>query len=210
MEAIELLKKPLLSIRCISCGLSCQLYPDSALRVQYCNDSEFAIWPDDNHFLKMGVIGKLLSDSKNCLSRGFVFVDFSFPYLRLFSDAQWIEWLAHSGMHIVLLSDRSLAPLANYWLAHSSHIRGVIYADNEERVQKQTVHRLFTGRVANGKDGRSLNHTEFILLKRFMSGAGIQQIIESENIDVKKVYAHKLRLENKLGHSIHKIISNIL
>ncbi|EAS9307941.1 TPA: helix-turn-helix transcriptional regulator, partial [Salmonella enterica subsp. enterica serovar Saintpaul] len=26
----------------------------------------------------------------------------------------------------------------------------------------------------------------------------------------KKLYVHKLRLENKLGHSIHKIISNIL
>ncbi|EAB2794292.1 helix-turn-helix transcriptional regulator, partial [Salmonella enterica] len=25
-----------------------------------------------------------------------------------------------------------------------------------------------------------------------------------------KLYVHKLRLENKLGHSIHKIISNIL
>ncbi|EAB2440279.1 helix-turn-helix transcriptional regulator, partial [Salmonella enterica subsp. enterica serovar Heidelberg] len=24
------------------------------------------------------------------------------------------------------------------------------------------------------------------------------------------LYVHKLRLENKLGHSIHKIISNIL
>lgn len=210
MEAIGLLKNSLSIIRCISCELSCQLYPDRALRVQYCNDSEFAVWPDDNHFLKKGVIEKLLFDSKNCLSRGFVFVDFSFPYLRLFSDSQWIEQLANCGMYIVLLSDRSLAPLANYWLAHESHIRGVIYADDEESVQKQKIQRLFTGRLANGKDGRSLNHTEFILLKRFMSGAGIQQIIESENIDVKKIYAHKLRLENKLGHSIHKIISNIL
>ncbi|EHM1960420.1 helix-turn-helix transcriptional regulator, partial [Salmonella enterica subsp. enterica serovar Heidelberg] len=25
-----------------------------------------------------------------------------------------------------------------------------------------------------------------------------------------KLYVHKMRLENKLGHSIHKIISNIL
>ncbi|EHC79224.1 hypothetical protein LTSERUB_5843, partial [Salmonella enterica subsp. enterica serovar Rubislaw str. A4-653] len=31
-----------------------------------------------------------------------------------------------------------------------------------------------------------------------------------DNIDIKKLYVHKLRLENKLGHSIHKIISNIL
>ncbi|ECW5277507.1 helix-turn-helix transcriptional regulator, partial [Salmonella enterica] len=57
---------------------------------------------------------------------------------------------------------------------------------------------------------RTLNYTEFILLKRFVSGISIQQIVNIDNIDIKKLYVHKLRLENKLGHSIHKIISNIL
>ncbi len=47
----------------------------------------------------------------------------------------------------------------------------------------------------------------FILLKRFVSGISIQQIVNIDNIDIKKLYVHKLRLENKLGHSIHKIIS---
>ncbi|ECM8572003.1 TPA: helix-turn-helix transcriptional regulator, partial [Salmonella enterica subsp. enterica serovar Saintpaul] len=69
---------------------------------------------------------------------------------------------------------------------------------------------LFTGRLANSKRGRTLNYTEFILLKRFVSGISIQQIVNIDNIDIKKLYVHKLRLENKLGHSIHKIISNIL
>ncbi|EAQ4597422.1 helix-turn-helix transcriptional regulator, partial [Salmonella enterica] len=47
-------------------------------------------------------------------------------------------------------------------------------------------------------------------LKHFVSGISIQQIVNIDNIDIKKLYVHKLRLENKLGHSIHKIISNIL
>lgn len=64
--------------------------------------------------------------------------------------------------------------------------------------------------TANSKRGRSLNYTEMILLKRFMSGKSIQQITVTDNIDIKKIYVYKLRLEEKLGHSIHKIISNIL
>ncbi|MEY7429629.1 helix-turn-helix transcriptional regulator, partial [Citrobacter freundii] len=52
--------------------------------------------------------------------------------------------------------------------------------------------------------------TEMILLKRFVSGKSIQQITQIDNIDIKKIYVYKLRLEDKLGHSIHKILSNIL
>ncbi|EOZ9309827.1 helix-turn-helix transcriptional regulator, partial [Citrobacter freundii] len=57
---------------------------------------------------------------------------------------------------------------------------------------------------------RTLNYTEMILLKRFVSGKSIQQITQIDNIDIKKIYVYKLRLEDKLGHSIHKILSNIL
>ncbi|MDV0830976.1 helix-turn-helix transcriptional regulator, partial [Citrobacter freundii] len=60
------------------------------------------------------------------------------------------------------------------------------------------------------KAGRTLNYTEMILLKRFVSGKSIQQITQIDNIDIKKIYVYKLRLEDKLGHSIHKILSNIL
>lgn len=197
-------------LRCISCELSCQLFPDSAVRVQYCNNAAFAIWPDGNVFLKKGIIEKLLLDNQNYLSRGFIFVDFSFPNLRRFADLQWIDRLSNSGMHIVLISDRRLTPLANYWLLKSNKIQGIIYSYDDDTVQQQKIHRLFTGRLANSKRGRSLNYTEFILLKYFMAGISIQQIIRIDNIDIKKIYVHKLRLENKLGHSIHKIISNIL
>lgn len=43
-------------LRCISCELSCQLFPDSAVRVQYCNNAAFAIWPDGNVFLKKALL----------------------------------------------------------------------------------------------------------------------------------------------------------
>ncbi len=74
-----MMRKPSQIVHCISCDLSCQLFPDSAVRVQYCHNAAFSIWPDGNAFLKKGFIEKLLLDRHNHLSSGFIFVDFSFP-----------------------------------------------------------------------------------------------------------------------------------
>ena len=197
-------------VRCISCELSCQLYPDAAVRSRYCHRAVFAIWPEGNNFLQKGVIEKLLLNNQNHLSRGFIFIDFSFPNLRLFADPHWVDRLTRSGMRIVLISDRCLAPLANYWLSKSNKKQGIIYSDDNDAVQHQKIRRLFMGHLANNRRGRSLNYTEMILLKRFISGKSIQQITKIDNIDVKRIYVYKLRLEDKLGLSIHKILSNIL
>ena len=203
-------RKTLQSVRCISCELSCQLFPDAAVRAQYCHRAAFAVWPEGNDYLKKGIVEKLLLNNHNHLSHGFIFIDFSFPNLRLFTDPQWVDRLTQSGMHIVLIADRILAPLANYWLSKSNKIQGIIYSNDSDEVQHQKIRRLFRGHLANSKRGRSLNYTEMVLLKRFISGVSIQQITRIDNIDVKRIYVYKLRLEDKLGLSIHKILSNIL
>lgn len=78
-----MMRKPSQIVHCISCDLSCQLFPDSAVRVQYCHNAAFSIWPDGNAFLKKGFIEKLLLDRHNHLSSGFIFVDF---LSRIFDD----------------------------------------------------------------------------------------------------------------------------
>lgn len=201
-------REPSKVIRCISCDLACQLFPAADVRVQYCNHSEFAIWPERNSFLKRGIIERLLLSNKNYLSKGFIFVDFSLPNLRLFSRSQWIDWLANSGMYIVIISDSSLAPLANYWFLKNDNVHGVIYADDDVLVQQQSIHRLFTGRRTNIKRGRTLNDAEFLLLSGFISGVSIQQEINISSIN--KIYAYKRSLESKLGHRIQTILLNIL
>lgn len=197
-------------IRCISCELSCQLSPENTVRSQYCGNASFSIWPEGNYYLKTGVIEKFLLAHQNRLSKGFIFVDFSFPNLRCLVDEEWIDFLAKTKMNIVIIADRKLMPLANYWFSKRNEIQGIIYADDDDNVVQYKIRRLFTGRFISNKKGRTLNSTEFILLNRFISGASIRQIIESDNIDIKKIYVQKLRLENKIGCSIHKMISQIL
>lgn len=197
-------------LHCISCELSCELYPVNALRSQYCKSANFAIWPEGNQYLNTGISQKWLTKHKNHLYHGFVFVDFSFPYLRTFSDEVWIERLARTDMHIVLIVDRRMAPLANYWILNSNHIQGVIYTSDSEEEQKTKLRRLFTGRQIVNKQGSTLNYNEFILLQKLMKGFSVRQAMQIDNPDIKKMYVHKFRLEQKLGCSIHKIITSVL
>lgn len=197
-------------VRCISCELSCQLYPDNTVRSQYCGNASFAVWPGDNHFLQIAVENKIVRGNKNHLLRGFIFVDFSMYNLRALADPQWIERLARTNMNIVIISDRKLEALANYLLTHRSEIKGVIYSDDSDIILKEKISHLFTGRRVNSRRGSILNAVEFTLLNRFLSGACLQEIIKTDGIDVKKIYVHKIRLERKLGTSIHKILVSIL
>ena len=197
-------------IRCISCELSCELFPGSSLRTEYCKSATFAIWPEGNHYLKTGLTGKLLRSQQNHLLRGFIFVDFSFPNLRAFSDDQWIEQVAQTGLNIVIVADRRLAPLANYWLSRSNRIQGIVYSSDSEAEQRMKIRRLFTGRQMVNKCGGTLNYTEFTLLRRLIGGHSVRQAMKIDNIEAKKMYVHKFRLERKLGCSIHKIMTSIL
>lgn len=197
-------------VRCISCELSCQLFPDNAVRSQYCGNASFAVWPIGNHFLQLAVANKILRGNKNHLLRGFIFVDFSMYNLRVLADPQWIEHLAITNMHIVLISDRKLEALANYLFAHHDEIKGIIYADDNDAVLQEKINHLFSGRRVNSRRGNTLNTVEFTLLNRFMSGVCLQEIIKTDSIDVKKIYVHKIRLERKLGTSIHKILVSVL
>nr|WP_262781271.1 hypothetical protein [Enterobacter quasiroggenkampii] len=130
--------------------------------------------------------------------------------LRALADPQWIERLARTNMNIVIISDRKLEALANYFLTHRSEIKGVIYSDDSDIILKEKISHLFTGRRVNSRRGSILNAVEFTLLNRFLSGACLQEIIKTDGIDVKKIYVHKIRLERKLGTSIHKILVSIL
>ncbi|MFK3661404.1 helix-turn-helix transcriptional regulator [Scandinavium sp. NPDC088450] len=196
-------------IHCIGCEYSCQIYPDAVLRSQYCGQSSFAIWPEGNLFLQQGILTKLRKEN-NRLSCGFIFVDFSLPWLRDFIDAKWIDNLIKTGMRIVIITDNHLRPLANYWITRSNKIHGILYASDDDDIQRMKIRRLFTGRLALDRQGRMLNYSEVMLLNRFMSGICAQGIISIDKIETKKVYVHKYRLEKKLGFTVQQLISRVL
>ncbi|HDS9459454.1 TPA: helix-turn-helix transcriptional regulator [Enterobacter asburiae] len=197
-------------VRCISCELSCQLFPDNAVRSQYCDNASFAVWPVGNHFLEIAVQDKILRRNNNHLSRGFIFVDFSIYNLRVLADPQWIERLAITNMNIVIITDRKMEALANYFIAQYSEIKGIVYFDDNDVKLQEKINYLFSGRRVDNRRRSTLNAVEFMLLNRFMSGECLQEIIKTNSINVKQIYVHKVRLERKLGTSIHKLLVSIL
>jgi DNA-binding CsgD family transcriptional regulator len=158
----------------------------------------------------MAVQDKILRRNKNHLSRGFIFVDFSIYNLRVLADPQWIERLAITNMNIVIITDRKLEALANYFIAQYSEIKGVVYFDDNDVKLQEKINYLFSGRRVDNRRRNTLNAVEFMLLNRFMSGECLQEIIKTNSINVKQIYVHKVRLERKLGTSIHKLLVSIL
>jgi len=158
----------------------------------------------------MAVQDKILRRNKNHLSRGFIFVDFSIYNLRVLADPQWIERLAITNMNVVIITDRKLEALANYFIAQYSEIKGIVYFDDNDVKLQEKINYLFSGRRVDNRRRNTLNAVEFMLLNRFMSGECLQEIIKTNSINVKQIYVHKVRLERKLGTSIHKLLVSIL
>lgn len=124
----------LLSIDCerTNC-INCDLYPeteDDVVRNRVLRqDKCFHAWPKSSHYLSLGVMEGLLdsNDRKQCA--GFVFIDFSISYLRFFIDERWIDYFVSKKLKIIIVCDKYLRPLANYWLKYHKELFLAIYHD---------------------------------------------------------------------------------
>lgn len=194
----------------LTCERSRPVLPARTVSTQYCGNTLFAVWPERNLYLKNGLIVKFLMKYQNFLSNGFVFVDMSLPNLRCFVNPHWIDSLIKTEMHIVIITDATLAPLANYWLKNRAEIRGILYSSDPEDTQACKIKKLFRGEHANTKVGDTLNQGEFNMLAHFTSGNSLKEIIELEEAKAKEIYVRKLRLESKLGYRINTILAKAL
>lgn len=196
-------------IHCISCETSCLISPVKSVCSLYCDHTQFAVWPEANIYFKNGVIERFLMKYKNHLARGFIFIDFSFSNLRYFVKSDWVDYLISTKMYIILIADKKMSSLANYWLVNRQEIRGVIYSSDNEDVIEQKIKRLFRGELANRRMGETLNRAEYSLLVHFIAGRGFKEIVELDQLKPKEVYVRKLRLENKFGCRTNAIFCQI-
>ncbi|WP_072094173.1 hypothetical protein [Trabulsiella odontotermitis] len=196
-------------MHCISCELSCQVFPQKSVRLQYCGNANFILWPERNSYLKTGLLESYLLHSKIITLNGFVFVDFSVSNLRYFVGQEWIDRLTETGMKIIIIADRVLAPLANYWLKKWRGVQGIIYADDSASHIHYKFERIFSGRFANITRGPTLNDSEFSLLALILSESGLRKAHRLNELNVSEIYVRKNRLERKLGCNINKLFSLI-
>ena len=196
-------------IHCISCETACLISPEKSVCSLYCEHTQFAVWPEVNIYFRNGIIEKFLMKYQNHLPGGFIFIDFSFANLRYFVKSDWVDYLISAKMYIILIADKKMSSLANYWLVNRQEIRGVIYSCDNEAVIEQKIKRLFRGELANRRMGETLNRAEYSLLVHFIAGRGFKEIVELDHLKPKEVYVRKLRLENKFGCRTNVIFCQI-
>ncbi len=74
------------SLTCNSCSMHCQIMPEESPRLQYCANSCFCMWPEESSYFNRGVVEGILTKNHNARLSGYIFVDFSVSFLRLFGN----------------------------------------------------------------------------------------------------------------------------
>lgn len=190
---------------CSSCPLHCSIQPEVSPRAEYCTSSCFCFWPENNIFFNRGIIDGLLASNNNALLSGYVFVDFSMANLHLFIDEKWLNFLSKAPLKIILVSDRHMQALANYWFRKSGGISAIIYHDDRLSVANDKIKKIFIGRIMLNTQGMTMTEGEFTILSKFIRGMSSQQVAEDLSLNIRSVYAYKQRIEKHLGNKINRL-----
>ncbi len=91
------------SLTCNSCSMHCQIMPEESPRLQYCANSCFCMWPEESSYFNRGVVEGILTKNHNARLSGYIFVDFSVSFLRLFLEKDWIDYLALMNPLMILV-----------------------------------------------------------------------------------------------------------
>lgn len=160
---------------------------------------------EESSYFNRGVVEGILTKNHNARLSGYIFVDFSVSFLRLFLEKDWIDYLASTDMGIVLVSDRNMQSLANYWRKHNSAISAVIYNDDGLDVANEKIRQLFIGRYLSFTRGNTLTQMEFTIMGYMVSGYNPYQIAEVLDMDIRSIYAYKQRIEKRMGGKINEL-----
>lgn len=197
------------TMTCRSCSSQCQIKPVISTRFNYCISSCFCMWPEENIYFHQGVVEGILSRNHNSRQKGFIFVDFSISFLHLYLNDNWIRYLSDTEMGIVLLCDRNMQALANYWLKNTQYISAVIYQNENLQTVNDKIKQVFIGRNILIRKGNTLTATEFNILSGLVSGRSYLQVACELNMDIRSVYAYKQRIEKRMGSKLNALFIHV-
>ncbi|EEO3555816.1 helix-turn-helix transcriptional regulator, partial [Salmonella enterica subsp. enterica serovar Heidelberg] len=190
-------------VTCMSCPSHCEVKPNASLRVSFCQEYCFCTWPEASRYFSLGIMEGLLKQQYHYLYLGCVFVDFSISYLRFFTDKKWLDYLYETKLKIVLVCDRHLRPLANYWYKHHKDIFLIIYQQDNLKSAGDKLKKRFIYQRDAFFHGLSLSTLEFDVLGALIAGEDCNHLARGRHLDIRAVYAAKRRAEKKMGADIN-------
>lgn len=108
-------------------------------------------------------------------------------------------------MGIILISDRNMQSLANYWRKKHPAISAIIYHDDGLDVANEKIRQVFIGRHLSFTKGNTLTQMEFTIPGHMVAGSNPHQIAQLLGMDIRSVYAYKQRIEKRMGGRINSL-----
>lgn len=192
-------------LSCITCPLNCEIKPTTSVRISFCQSFCFSTWPEGSRFFALGITEGVLKKSHTWIYAGCVFVDFSISYFRSYLDRVWLETLIETKLKIILVCDRHLQALANYWFKNDDNIFLILYPGDKIDAVAEKIKRKFLGHHAMSVRGEVLSRLEFNILHDLSAGQDCVVVAEAFNLGVRSVYAAKQRVEKKMGADINDL-----
>lgn len=155
------------------------------------------VWPETNPFFIDSIYHLINRNTK--LSEGVLFVDFSRDNIAYFINEDWMAGLKKTRMRIVLVIDRFMKPIAQYWYVRYPDIALLPVESEGITTFLHNLERVLNGEniVLNGVT--SVTENEIFVLRKQIAGESARTIAFILNCSLKNVYNYHYSLCKKLG-----------
>ncbi|QIB19487.1 hypothetical protein G3M73_09950 [Escherichia coli] len=160
-----------------------------------------AVWPDNNP-LFTDSLAHLITEI-NVINRveDFLFVNFCIDNFIYFIHDEWLEKLNKSGLRGVLVIDRFMHSLANYWREKQQDIILLSVGDRDLTSFVSALNSLSYGQSRVLEDVMPITEKEIFVLRKRLSGMSVRNIALTLNCSVKSIYYCQYSLLKKLRRS---------
>ncbi|MDU7372937.1 MAG: helix-turn-helix domain-containing protein, partial [Klebsiella michiganensis] len=114
-------------------------------------------------------------------------VDFSLDNILYFLHEEWAEKLQETGLKVILLADKSMLPMANFWMLRSGLLWSVVEVNDSLSSLIKKIKRIMLGRNLRCRRTPSLTEHEMKTLRLLMA------------CDTRSVYRFQYSLCKKFG-----------
>ena len=188
---------------CYGCEKKCRY--DNSFRCNL-NTLNFFIWPDSDQMLCYGIVSLIRGCTFN---KRVLFIDCSLRNISQWLLDDWLWDMKNEGVIIIIISDKFLSSLADYWLEKMISLDipgGVIYSNDDLKVIKNKIHYIIAGNcIFSSQIEKRMTATEYYVLQFLYRGVTPKKISTLLKVGVKTIYSCKGRIERKLGIRLKKI-----
>ena len=184
---------------CIGCEHKCNFNFRTSIKMHNCIEDQYCIWPNKNIFFNIGVECMLISTHHNLVRAGFIFIDFSYYNIRMFTHSRWINEVKKIGLRIIIVSDRFMRPLAAYWQKNNEDILCIINASDTLGEINRKITLAFNGRRVFESYRGKLTSLEMCVLDMLLREYSVNQMADLLSMKDKKIYDAKRNLQKKVG-----------